>query len=492
MVFLSGTINPAFLSLGAVQEGVFVTYIGCKTTFPLTVATLQYFGTGTSPACSYIDVVGDPDSDSGQVEIVDCNSIIHTGCGGRLTVNGDGSCACGVQNGGPVQATILTTPPGLGVTVDGMSYTAPASFPWDAGEMHTVSVDSVQVRPDSQLVFSHWSDGGARTHDITMPPGSVSFRATYDLLLAAPQITEIKDVPDDQGGVVNVSWRAPYTDDPLATNPIAEYVVYRSSAVPGGPPATYDSVVAVPAAAASQYTTDVPTLVDSTAWFGTWQTRLFVRARTSLDSLFYDSSIDSGYSVDNIPPGEPQSFTVSYNVPEGTKLTWKNPTDQDFVSTSVYRSTDPDFVPGVANRVNFVGDSTWVDNIADAYLYSYKIAAVDDAGNESSPISPTLVTGVEGSRVPNAVTLFQNAPNPFNPTTRIDFALPSPEFAEVLIFDVQGRLVRRLYSGRAPQGLTSVRWNGDNDHGQSVGSGVYFYRLRAGKDVLTKKMVLLK
>ena len=89
-------------------------------------------------------------------------------------------------------------------------------------------------------------------------------------------------------------------------------------------------------------------------------------------------------------------------------------------------------------------------------------------------------------------TLHQNSPNPFNPSTRIAFFLPEPAHVTIDIYDVQGRLVSRLVDGLVPRGEQVVDWNGDNSFGRPVGSGVYFCRLTTGREVLTRKMLLLR
>jgi hypothetical protein len=83
-------------------------------------------------------------------------------------------------------------------------------------------------------------------------------------------------------------------------------------------------------------------------------------------------------------------------------------------------------------------------------------------------------------------------PNPFNPTTKIGYTLVADGFAEISIYDVRGRLVRTLVSGNAAAGYQEAIWDGRNDAGSRVASGVYLYQLRTGGAVETKKMVLLK
>ncbi|NIO02233.1 MAG: T9SS type A sorting domain-containing protein [Candidatus Latescibacteria bacterium] len=88
--------------------------------------------------------------------------------------------------------------------------------------------------------------------------------------------------------------------------------------------------------------------------------------------------------------------------------------------------------------------------------------------------------------------LFQNYPNPFNPNTTIRYELTKPEFVQIDIFDVQGARVRVLERGMMGAGQSAVVWDGKNEHGQPVSSGIYFYRMMAGKFRATRKMVLLK
>ena len=85
-------------------------------------------------------------------------------------------------------------------------------------------------------------------------------------------------------------------------------------------------------------------------------------------------------------------------------------------------------------------------------------------------------------------------PNPFNPSTAIRFVVPNGPALEyrVEIYDAAGRVVRHLDRKLAQPGLNEVIWNGKDDQGASVGSGVYLYRLELGAERLVSKMVLVK
>jgi hypothetical protein len=101
-------------------------------------------------------------------------------------------------------------------------------------------------------------------------------------------------------------------------------------------------------------------------------------------------------------------------------------------------------------------------------------------------------TGVADSP-PSGSELLSNArPNPFNPSTTIGYRLMREGQTELVIYDVSGRRVRVLVSGVIPAGYREATWDGRDDHGRRVASGVYLYQLRFGNVLETKKMVLLK
>jgi hypothetical protein len=102
----------------------------------------------------------------------------------------------------------------------------------------------------------------------------------------------------------------------------------------------------------------------------------------------------------------------------------------------------------------------------------------------------SLAAGVE--TLPTDFTLQQNYPNPFNPETRIEFSLPNAGEISLVVYDVLGRSVRTLASGSYPAGNHAVRWDSRDNSGQTVASGVYFYRLESSGKATTRKMMLVK
>jgi hypothetical protein len=104
------------------------------------------------------------------------------------------------------------------------------------------------------------------------------------------------------------------------------------------------------------------------------------------------------------------------------------------------------------------------------------------------------LTGVKNANklLPSSFTVFQNYPNPFNPSTTISYGLPETGPVKVIIYNVLGREVKTLVNTNQKAGIQNVVWNGDNNAGHTVASGIYFYKVIAGEQVQVKKMIMLK
>jgi len=102
------------------------------------------------------------------------------------------------------------------------------------------------------------------------------------------------------------------------------------------------------------------------------------------------------------------------------------------------------------------------------------------------------VTPVEEGTVPRVTILGPNVPNPFNPRTEISFNLARSGQTRLSIFDMRGMLVRRLLNEDLPTGSHTAVWDGKNGSGQAVSSGTYFYRLESGRQILARKMLLIR
>jgi hypothetical protein len=108
------------------------------------------------------------------------------------------------------------------------------------------------------------------------------------------------------------------------------------------------------------------------------------------------------------------------------------------------------------------------------------------------PFGIPFVSLPHQQKVTLSYALEQNYPNPFNPVTTITFTLPRQEKVELEVYNLLGKKVRVLLQEQMIAGSHLVQWDGRNDAGESLGSGIYFYRLKAGDFVQTRRMLLLK
>jgi hypothetical protein len=116
-------------------------------------------------------------------------------------------------------------------------------------------------------------------------------------------------------------------------------------------------------------------------------------------------------------------------------------------------------------------------------------AAHDDSDEDFSTGPPTGIAPLPAAW---RLSLAQNVPNPFSPLTRIAYTLPCETRATLEVYDISGRLVRRLVDRELPPGEHAAEWDGRTADGQETASGIYFYRLWADDREITRKMVLLR
>jgi hypothetical protein len=172
----------------------------------------------------------------------------------------------------------------------------------------------------------------------------------------------------------------------------------------------------------------------------------------------------------------------------GIELHWTIASADGLEGFNVYRSVDGEtgFVRLNDNRPLGPNETSYVDKeVQPRQTYWYRIGAVDRDGE--------FLSKVQSVTTPHrSVEIRQNYPNPFNPSTTIDYYLPRHSHVTLSIFDVNGQRVRSLVDRPVRLGHHSVVWNGVDDNGNRVSSGVYFYRLRVGNTVITKKLVVVK
>jgi hypothetical protein len=128
------------------------------------------------------------------------------------------------------------------------------------------------------------------------------------------------------------------------------------------------------------------------------------------------------------------------------------------------------------------------NNVDDGQIYWWRSRVIADGliGNWSKMKNFTT------TNLPDKIELHQNYPNPFNPETHIVFNLPEALEVKIEIFNLTGQRIKVLLDEFVEAGPQEVIWDGRNNYGNQVASGVYFYRMSAKNFSQTKKMVLIK
>jgi hypothetical protein len=172
--------------------------------------------------------------------------------------------------------------------------------------------------------------------------------------------------------------------------------------------------------------------------------------------------------------------------------------DADEVAEAVFGGDGFAVVDPVNNTLE-LGPETFtnwqIHGIIDIDDDGYPEIIADDTTKGSVIVfGSSSVTGVaaDNAQTPDAFGLSQNYPNPFNPTTRIEYSVPNSSDVQVRIFNTLGEIVRTLVNGYKEAGIYSVKWDGTNDAGQRVASGVYYYQLNSRNLLSTRQMLLLK
>ncbi len=208
--------------------------------------------------------------------------------------------------------------------------------------------------------------------------------------------------------------------------------------------------------------------------------------------------------------GGPRAVMARPVYPKGIKadagdstvgLSWMPNPEGDIWWYAVYRGDCSGFFPSESTLIAQVAEPAWVDSqVTMGKTYRYRVAAVNSMGYGSGYSQEvegrTGVRGRKEERLPTRFFLSQNYPNPFNSNTAIGYqqsAISSQRSAVSLkIYNILGQEIKTLIDEKQAPGYYSVLWDGTNQEGKELPSGVYLYRLRAGRFSQTRKMVLIR
>lgn len=184
---------------------------------------------------------------------------------------------------------------------------------------------------------------------------------------------------------------------------------------------------------------------------------------------------------------------------------WRTETEVNNIGFSIYRSEKKDsnyikisFVSGAGNT-GMPTDYEFLDTkVEPGKTYFYYLEDIDITGKKNkSDIIKVVVPAKSVILIPKYFALFQNYPNPFNPETWMPFQLAKAGWATIQIYNLTGHLVKTIELGYKQADIyvdksKAAYWDGRNNMGERVASGIYFYHLKSGKFSATRKMIILK
>ncbi len=219
----------------------------------------------------------------------------------------------------------------------------------------------------------------------------------------------------------------------------------------------------------------------------------------ALGLAFYDQNNLLALAVDRLVPGAGTSNGYNYayihiiNPFTGAGVDTIDVAMWNYIQCdSSYTNRAGGTVPGNASAYASTYDVDWDEN-GNLYSQSHYGWTVEKWHNDNLPVL-TAVEEQQGTNhtIPGDFELEQNYPNPFNPTTQIRYTIARAGAVKLSIFDITGREVKTLVDDSKKAGRYLASWDGTDNAGQNVASGIYFYQLKAGDVTMTKRMVLLR
>jgi flagellar hook assembly protein FlgD len=259
---------------------------------------------------------------------------------------------------------------------------------------------------------------------------------------------------------VSLTWSAPST-----TSGLNSYKVYRDgSLVMIITPATTTSCVDTPSNGNHTYYV--------TAMFGTVES-------PQSNTVYVDISAIIG---------APTNLQASVTSPH-VHLTWAAPSvTSGMTAYRLYRNG------AMIMMIMPATTTAYTDSPTSSGEHSYYVTSMfgmtESAASNTATI--TITANQDGTELPGMTALNGNYPNPFNPETNISFSLSKHQYAHLAVYNLAGQKIRDLSQGNMPAGHHVVSWNGTDDLGNKVASGIYLYKLETDNKTLVRKMIMLK
>ena len=449
-----------------------------------------------------------------------------------------------------VRVTVTTNiAAGTLVYVDGIKFPAPYSKFWDFQSEHTVSIDSLQLAPDSKSRYGYksWSDQGAQKHIVKADSvlQLTAFLSTQHFLFADTHPTGLIKFPEM--GWYDLGFSASLSSVPQQVIIGEETFDFKgwyvdTSPIPGNP---ITLVMDKPHLAIASYTDFyfiIGEINDSSG-------RQIPNTEVILSGAFQDTfrvSTGTEYYFNFLIQGDyqvtPYRNGFRFEPPNRVFASLQNSfSNQDFVGIDTLQPEISLVYPNGGEQLqgtaidtiiwqaedNMGIDSTFIElsiddgnswqviakfNPNDKQRYVWNIPGVSSSqcklrihvydfdGNKSfdesdSPFSiksSSAIENAESEKRPTKFEVKQNYPNPFNSSTIIRFQIPEATQVKLTIFNMMGQEIATLINQKLNAGYHKIQWDGKDHRGKLMSSGIYFYQVEASSEVIIKRLLYIR
>ena len=447
--------------------------------------------------------------------IIGTNSVIN------ITMNTNKNLAAGFYDTSKLLPVGVTTDPeGLGIKVDGTNYTSPRTFTWIPGSTHALAAPWEQFNtPDGiRYTFQSWSDGGGLEHNVTVTaPALYTARYSIAYLLV---VNSAYGHPTPHGWIGEGQSASFQVETPDSTAPGIRHIFtgwtgYGHNSYTG-PNRSMTVVMNNSISETASWKTQffLASSADpagggsvNPASPGVWcdsagVVQVKAKANPGYTFLVWEGNLSGTDTVQSITMNAKKTVKAkfkpldtvaapTFSPPEGTYASTQNVTIGCTTVGATIRFTrngsDPTESDSAYSRPVVVQSTTTLK--AKAFKSGWAPSA---SAGALYTITPTAVHQNPMDGQPADFVLDRNYPNPFNPETRIRYELPKDVRVHLAVYGTGGNLIRTLEDGERSAGTHVAVWNGTNETGRTVSSGIYLFKMTAGDRVFVRKMSFVK